>query len=123
MAGVAQLVRAAVCGTVGRGFKPLHSPQSKSLAQAGLFDWKSMGRRNKVRPGGSPFTRPNQKVSRKRGFSIGEVMGAETRSARLGRRYAVAYVLSAVAEAPSLASAFIANKGFREPLSLFYLNR
>ena len=27
MAGVAQLVRATVCGTVGRGFKPHHSPQ------------------------------------------------------------------------------------------------
>ena len=27
MASVAQLVRAAVCGTVGRGFEPHHSPQ------------------------------------------------------------------------------------------------
>ncbi len=63
MAGVAQLVRAAVCGTVGRGFKSPHSPQSKSLAQAGLFDWQSDGRRSKVRMprrtfrlGGSLFT-------------------------------------------------------------------
>lgn len=30
MAGVAQLVRASVCGTEGRGFKPHHSPHCKS---------------------------------------------------------------------------------------------
>lgn len=30
MANVAHLVRASVCGTEGRGFNPLHSPQNYS---------------------------------------------------------------------------------------------
>jgi hypothetical protein len=38
MAGVAQLVRAAVCGSVGRGFKSHHSPQILfSKTRMGLF--------------------------------------------------------------------------------------
>jgi hypothetical protein len=31
MADVAQLVRASVCGTEGRGFKSHHSPQEETL--------------------------------------------------------------------------------------------
>lgn len=36
MAGVAQLVRATVCGTVGRGFKPHHSPQELSFEHSAI---------------------------------------------------------------------------------------
>lgn len=36
MAGVAQLVRVAVCGTVGRGFESLRSP-TKHLFQGAFF--------------------------------------------------------------------------------------
>ena len=36
MVGVAQLVRAPGCGPGGRGFKSLHSPQTKKL-----IDWMS----------------------------------------------------------------------------------
>ena len=32
MAGIAQLVRASVCGTEGRGFKPLFSPHYINLS-------------------------------------------------------------------------------------------
>ena len=31
MVDVAQLVRASVCGTEGRGFEPLHLPQKKTV--------------------------------------------------------------------------------------------
>ncbi len=31
MAGVAQLVRASVCGTEGRGFEPHHSPHLQNI--------------------------------------------------------------------------------------------
>lgn len=37
MADVAQLVRALVCGTGGRGFKPHHSPQAKTPSLPRVF--------------------------------------------------------------------------------------
>jgi 8-oxo-dGTP diphosphatase len=46
LADVAQLVRAPVCGTGGRGFNPHHSPQNDSLRRPsteGLFVWYSGG--------------------------------------------------------------------------------
>ncbi len=36
-AGIAQLVRASVCGTEGRGFKSHYSPQIKKVRLSGLF--------------------------------------------------------------------------------------
>ena len=45
MADVAQLVRALVCGTGGRGFKTHHSPQNKipRLAIGILFEMRILG--------------------------------------------------------------------------------
>ena len=37
MVGIAQLVRALVCGTRGRGFKSHYPPKVKGLAQARPF--------------------------------------------------------------------------------------
>ena len=37
MVVVAQLVRASVCGTEGRGFEPHHPPQSLSIYIEGLL--------------------------------------------------------------------------------------
>ena len=44
MADVAQLVRALVCGSGGRGFKPHHSPQNKLLRFIlGNLFWTDVG--------------------------------------------------------------------------------
>jgi hypothetical protein len=37
MVGVAQLVRASVCGTECRGFEPRHSPHFAALRNEGFF--------------------------------------------------------------------------------------
>ena len=37
MVDVAQLVRASVCGTEGRGFEPLHLPQKKDCQNLAVF--------------------------------------------------------------------------------------
>lgn len=37
MADVAQLVRASGCGSEGRGFNPLHSPQAKNSDAFAIF--------------------------------------------------------------------------------------
>ena len=50
MADVAQLVRAPVCGTGGRGFKPHHSPQDKAPAKAGVLSWRRGGLNTRPRP-------------------------------------------------------------------------
>ena len=41
MVDVAQLVRASVCGTEGRGFEPLHLPHLKAVCKDGLFCFQS----------------------------------------------------------------------------------
>lgn len=41
MAGVAQLVRASDCGSEGRGFETLHSPQNKNVqCETGRFSFE-----------------------------------------------------------------------------------
>ncbi len=39
MANVAHLVRASGCGSEGRGFDPLHSPQIKIWSYDHIFIW------------------------------------------------------------------------------------
>ena len=53
-AGVAQLVRATDCGSVGRGFDPHHSPHVKRLTKVGLFTWNETIGSNRVSPSLAP---------------------------------------------------------------------
>lgn len=51
MADVAQLVRALVCGTGGRGFEPHHSPQVKyPTLVVGYFTWDDEGSHPRLGP-------------------------------------------------------------------------